>query len=312
MDRLSLSVAEGEFLALLGSSGCGKTTTLRLIRGLDFADSGTIGIGGVLMTGTPPHKRMLGLVPQNYALFPHLSVADSVAFGLRMRRWGRQEIRRAVEDALSLVQLQDFARRFPSQLSGGQQQRVALARALAVRPTVLLLDEPMAALDRRLRTQMQIELRAMQRKLGVTTIMVTHDQEEAMAMADRIAVMDKGGIVQLDSPRDLYDRPRTLFVANFVGLSNVFRSEDGGKDSIVRPEHIRLIHVNPNHQRGIRGTVTDIVFLGPAVHYHVKLADGRTILAVDGGGSSEMKPGFEVGNPVSVFWDLIFQHALHA
>src|SRR3954464_5695635 len=215
----TLDVADGEFLVLLGPSGCGKTTTLRLIAGLVEPSGGVARIGGADITYLPPWRRNTGMVFQSYALFPHMTVAENVAFGLEMRRLARSEITARAREVLRLVRLDAYAERFPRQLSGGQQQRVALARALAVRPDVLLLDEPLSNLDAKLREEVRIEIRELQRQLGLTTIMVTHDQEEALTVADRLVVMAEGEIRQIGSQRDLYERPTDRFVAGFVGRS---------------------------------------------------------------------------------------------
>jgi len=223
VDALDLAVHEGEFLALLGPSGCGKTTTLNLIAGFVEPTAGRILIDGEDVTGRPPHLRALGVVFQSYALFPHLSVRENVAFGLRERRVTAAEIERRVAEALELVRLDARGRQRPAELSGGMQQRVALARALVYRPRVLLLDEPLAALDKKLREEMRDELRAIQRSVGITTIFVTHDQAEALGLSDRIAVMSRGRIEQLGTPREIYERPVTRFVADFIGASSMLR-----------------------------------------------------------------------------------------
>src|SRR3954449_2330572 len=215
----TLDVADGEFLVLLGPSGCGKTTTLRMIAGLTEPSGGAARIGGTDVTYLPPWRRNTGMVFQSYALFPHMTVADNVAFGLEMRRIGKSEIETRTREALRLVRLEGFEERVPRQLSGGQQQRVALARALAIRPDVLLLDEPLSNLDAKLREQVRVEIRELQRQLGLTTIMVTHDQEEALTVADRLVVMADGEIRQIGTQRDLYERPADRFVAGFVGRS---------------------------------------------------------------------------------------------
>ncbi len=223
VDAVDLDVRSGEFLALLGPSGCGKTTCLRMIAGFEEATEGEILIAGRPAAGVPPYRRNVNTVFQQYALFPHLSVEDNVAFGLKQRKVARVERRRRAQEALELVRLADMGQRRPAQLSGGQQQRVALARALVMQPRVLLLDEPLGALDLKLRKEMQIELKRIHEEVGLTFVFVTHDQEEAMAMADRIGVMNLGRIEQLDEPRAIYDRPQTAFVANFVGEMNAVR-----------------------------------------------------------------------------------------
>ncbi|WP_031090376.1 ABC transporter ATP-binding protein, partial [Streptomyces sp. NRRL WC-3549] len=230
---LDLSVPQGSFFALLGASGCGKTTTLRMIAGLEEATTGTVSLGDTDITALPPHRRPVNTVFQSYALFPHLDVTENIAFGLRRR--GVTSVKRRVAEMLELVQLGDFARRRPHQLSGGQQQRVAVARALVNHPQVLLLDEPLGALDLKLRRRMQLELKRIQTEVGTTFVHVTHDQEEAMAMADTVAVMNGGRVEQLGAPADLYENPRTTFVANFLGTSNLIEAEivSAGTDVVV-------------------------------------------------------------------------------
>src|SRR5215208_3477440 len=226
---INLSMPSGEFFSLLGPSGCGKTTTLRLIAGFERPDEGQILLDGVDMVQTPPHKRNVNTVFQNYALFPHLSVAENVAFGLRYQDVSKQEAKQKVADALELVRLQGLERRRPSQLSGGQQQRVALARALILNPAVLLLDEPLGALDAKLRKALQIELKALQEQVGITFVYVTHDQEEALTMADRLAVMNEGRIEQVGTPREVYEEPASAYVADFLGVSNLLDAEAVGE-----------------------------------------------------------------------------------
>jgi spermidine/putrescine ABC transporter ATP-binding subunit len=222
--RTSLAIASGELVALLGPSGCGKTTTLRIVAGFETSDSGRVLIGDQDVTRLPPDRRELGMVFQNYGLFPHLKVGENVAFGLRMRRVGRAEIARRVSEMLNTVRLPGFEDRYVSQLSGGQQQRVALARSLVTNPRIFLLDEPLGALDKNLREGMQFELRQLQRRLGITTILVTHDQEEALTMSDRVVVMNAGRILQVGTPEDIYERPRTRFVAEFLGTANILEA----------------------------------------------------------------------------------------
>jgi putative spermidine/putrescine transport system ATP-binding protein len=221
VERVSLTVAPGELVSLLGPSGCGKTTTLRIVAGFVQPDHGTVLLKNADVTGVPPNKRDVGMLFQSYALFPHLTAADNVAFGLRMRRVPRPERRRRVEQALDLVRLRDFADRYPRQLSGGQQQRVALARAIVIHPSVLLLDEPLSNLDAKLRQELRAEIRQLQQTLRITTIFVTHDQEEALTMSDRVVVMNHGRAEQIGSPADIYRAPRTLFVAQFIGDANI-------------------------------------------------------------------------------------------
>jgi putative spermidine/putrescine transport system ATP-binding protein len=284
---INLDMPSGEFFSLLGPSGCGKTTTLRLIAGFERPDEGQILLDGVDMAQTPPHKRNVNTVFQNYALFPHLSVADNVGFGLRYKDVSKQEAKKRVGDALALVRLEGLERRRPSQLSGGQQQRVALARALVLNPAVLLLDEPLGALDAKLRKQLQIELKALQEEVGITFIYVTHDQEEALTMSDRIAVFNAGRIVQLGTPAEVYERPGTRFVAGFVGTSNVLSGEVArsiiGRDGTftIRPEKIRLAEPDASvgaDETAAAGTIRDVVYLGPDTRYIVELDAGARLV----------------------------------
>jgi putative spermidine/putrescine transport system ATP-binding protein len=299
VDGVSAEIRAGEFFALLGPSGCGKTTTLRLIAGFELADAGRILVGGEDITSLPPHKRGMSMVFQNYALFPHRTVFENVAFGLKMRQVGREETARRVKDALRLVALDGLEERRPSQLSGGQQQRVALARAIVVEPAVLLCDEPLGALDKKLRQTMQFELKQLQRQLGVTLVFVTHDQEEALAMSDRVAVMRGGKIEQLGAPAELYDRPATRFVADFLGDANVIEGTVGGDGLLatdglairvpqiavgpaaiaLRPERVRLDQVEGLANR-LDGTVENVNFLGGSILYRVALPNRRLLLSM--------------------------------
>jgi ABC-type Fe3+/spermidine/putrescine transport system ATPase subunit len=256
---LSLSIGSGEFVTLLGPSGCGKSTTLKIVAGLVAPDRGRVALGGRDVTALPASARGVGMVFQNLALFPHLTAAENVAFGLRMRGLPRPEIRRRVDAALELVRMQGFEERLPAQLSGGQQQRVALARACAIEPTVLLLDEPLGALDRKLREEMQVEIRALTRRLGVTALFVTHDQEEALVLSDRVAVMNHGVVEQLDRPQAVFRRPATAFVAGFMGVANLFparvAAEDPAALALEGAEGLRL-------RCGRRGTPGAAVMVG--------------------------------------------------
>ena len=244
VDGIDLDIAAGEFFSLLGPSGCGKTTTLRLIAGFERPDGGAIRVGDVDMSSTPPHRRPVNTVFQHYALFPHLSVHDNVGFGLRFTDAGADERRRRIGEALDLVQLGHLGSRMPAQLSGGQQQRVALARALVLNPSVLLLDEPLGALDAKLRKLLQVELKALQERIGITFLYVTHDQEEALTMSDRLAVMDQGRIRQVGSPREVYESPEHAFVADFLGAANLLDADASGVDQDglirVRVEDVEL------------------------------------------------------------------------
>ncbi|MDQ3149632.1 MAG: ABC transporter ATP-binding protein [Chloroflexota bacterium] len=312
VDALSLTIERGEFFALLGPSGCGKTTTLRMIGGFEATTEGAISLGGTDVTDLPPFKRNVNTVFQNYALFPHLDVFENIAFGLRRRKVPDGEIRGQVKAMLKLVDLPGYEKRRPSQLSGGQQQRVALARALINNPQVLLLDEPLGALDQKLRKQMQLELKQIQTEVGITFIFVTHDQEEAMTMSDRIAVMRRGRIEQLGAPSDLYERPRTEFVAGFLGVSNLLDADvlsrgdpmaelqlaDGtvlrapnsmvnGSDRVrigVRPEKLRVqpladgeVPTPESTTNTIEGTVLDASYIGVSTQYLVETADGHKL-----------------------------------
>ena len=294
VDEVTLDIAAGEFFSLLGPSGCGKTTSLRMIAGFEMPDAGRIHVGGQDITDVPVHRRDMGMVFQSYALFPHRTAAENVAFGLRMRDVPRPEIARRVTAALAQVALTGLEDRRPGQLSGGQQQRVALARALVVEPRVLLCDEPLGALDRKLRQQMQFELKELQRRLGVTLVFVTHDQEEALAMSDRIAVMNAGRVEQVGSPTEIYERPRTRFVADFIGEINLL--EEGGRSRALRPEKIRLVAAT---EARLAGVVETANFLGGATLYRVR-ADGRTFLAREAHAGERSPRG--PGDPVGLAW----------
>jgi len=300
VDAMDLVILEGEFLSLLGPSGCGKTTTLNLIAGFVEPTAGRILIDGEDVTGLPAHLRGLGVVFQSYALFPHLSVFENVAFGLRERRTPSAEIARRVGEALELVQLDRQGRQRPAELSGGMQQRVALARALVYRPRVLLLDEPLAALDKKLREEMRDELRAIQRSVGITTVFVTHDQGEALGLSDRIAVMSRGRIEQLGAPREIYERPASRFVADFIGASTVLRGRAVAEDRValspdltirvsvggvlrvgeeielaIRPERVRLAAAAGEGTAEAR--IEGLVYQGAMTEVSARLADGQRV-----------------------------------
>ena len=262
-----LKIAPGEFISLLGPSGCGKTTALRIAAGFERADAGTVSLGGHELSPIPAHKRNMGMVFQSYSLFPNLDVRKNVAFGLKTRRLESSVIARRVDEMLEIVQLSGLGDRFPHQLSGGQQQRVALARALAVRPEVLLLDEPLSALDARVRSTLRDEIKRIQRDTGVTTLFVTHDQDEALAMSDRVGVMSEGRLEQVGSPHEVYQSPASPFVARFVGSINEIPSEQG--TILVRPEAL-TIHENVHHGKWI-GTVVASTFQGPSTLIDVRL-----------------------------------------
>jgi putative spermidine/putrescine transport system ATP-binding protein len=277
---LSLAVNAGEFFTLLGPSGSGKTTTLRVIAGFEPADSGSIELHGVDVTRSPPHQRPVNTVFQDYALFPHMSVIDNVAYGLRVRGVGKRERHGQAAEALRMVRLPDIGARRPVQLSGGQRQRVALARALVNRPRVLLLDEPLGALDLKLRLQMQVELKTIQRELSerITFLYVTHDQDEALAMSDRIAVFCDGRIEQVGTPGEIYENPANEFVAGFVGTSNL--TERGGRTYTVRPEKIRMLADDERDPAEVEGTVRDVAYLGPVTRYVVELDGAETLVVL--------------------------------
>ena len=294
VDGVSLSIAEGEFFSLLGPSGCGKTTTLRMIAGFIEPDEGRILLNGVDVTTVPPNKRPVNLVFQQYALFPHMTVYENVAFGLSVKHVPRREHADRVNEMLRVVALEGYEKRRPRQLSGGQQQRVALARALVNRPAALLLDEPLGALDVKLRRHMQLELKRIQHELGTTFVYVTHDQEEALAMSDRIAVMDGGRVEQLGRPREIYETPASDFVADFVGTVNVLEL-DGRRES-VRPERIRILREGGR----LDGVVADVVYLGVYRQFHVDTAAGRVVSVRL---SDEPLDHVEAGSAVSLSWD---------
>ncbi len=295
VDRVDIAVAAGEFFSLLGPSGCGKTTTLRMIAGFETPDQGRIFVGGADITDTPVHKRDMGMIFQSYALFPHRSVAENVAFGLRMRGLAKDAVKERVAQALRQVALEGYEERRPAQLSGGQQQRVALARAIVVRPPVLLCDEPLGALDRKLRQSMQVELKQLQKQLGVTLIFVTHDQDEAMTMSDRIAVMRDGRIDQLGTPVEIYSRPRTRFVADFIGEINLFAGEAGRGTIAVRPERMRFVAADAG---ALAAQVEAATFLAGQMTYRVRADNGQTLLIRQAAGS-----GPAAGTRVGVTWD---------
>ena len=299
VDAVTLAIGAGELVALLGPSGCGKTTLLRIIAGFVQQTAGRVLVGGRALDDLPPHRREVGVVFQNYALFPHMSALDNVAYGLAARGAPRDEQQRKAGEMLDLVQMSHLAQRLPREMSGGQQQRVALARAMAVGPRILLLDEPFAALDKSLRLDMQIEVKRIQRKAGITCIMVTHDQEEALSMADRVAVINRGRLEQFAPPNDVYDSPATLFVNRFVGASNALTARMVGADTAdvagalwpvrplgagaggpatvcVRPEQLRI-----GDGAGLAGTIELSLPLGPQIVHEIRLADGQDLKLVE-------------------------------
>ncbi|MBW1713564.1 MAG: ABC transporter ATP-binding protein [Deltaproteobacteria bacterium] len=328
VDDVSLAIQEGEFFSLLGPSGCGKTTTLRLIAGFEEPTVGRVLIQGKDVTQIPAHKRDTGMVFQNYALFPHRTVFENVAFGLKMRKVPKAETEQRVNEALNLVELKGFGDRRPSQLSGGQQQRVALARAIVIEPAVLLCDEPLGALDKKLRQAMQFELKNLQKKIGVTLVYVTHDQEEALTMSDRIAVMHDGQVTQIGNPLEIYNCPATRFVSNFIGDSNIFegRARDRGQGRVevatddgvtlaavsesavdqktvtvaVRPEKVKLLSEGQTSDTELAGHIESVNFLGDSILYRLALPSGRLVLALapNDGSRAISWPG----EPVRVGW----------
>ena len=325
---IDLDIPAGQFYSLLGASGCGKTTTLRMIAGFEKPDSGRIELDGRDVAGDPPHRRPVNTVFQTYALFPFMTVWDNVGFGLRYQKASRDETRRRVGEALELVRMTGFAKRRPAQLSGGQQQRVALARALVLRPRVLLLDEPLGALDAKLRKQLQLELRAMQREVGITFVYVTHDQEEALTMSDRIAVLAEGRVEQIGAPQEVYAAPATTFVAGFLGAANIFdadilevadgtavcsamdtrlgavvdhTTQPGAAAIVIRPERIALQRPGDPIGLGrnvIPGTVAEVVYLGACTQVHVDVGAPTALVAEmpnhRGPQSVTLKPGATV------------------
>jgi putative spermidine/putrescine transport system ATP-binding protein len=337
----SLTIEQGELVVLLGPSGCGKTTTLRMIAGFVPVTSGRIRLGGRDVTGLPPHRRNTGLVFQGYALFPHLSAAENIAFGLEMRGLPEAVVREKVASALRLVRLDDLGDRLPRQLSGGQQQRVALARALVIEPDALLLDEPLSNLDAKLREEVRVEIRQLQRALGLTTVMVTHDQDEALAMADRLVVMSAGAIQQIGTQRDLYEHPRNRFVAGFVGRTNFLRGilvepgvfkSDGGltlrcddrwasgagaphhgtpggsrpgarRALALRPERLALgAPANAARANQVAGTVEFASYLGATIEYYVRLSSGETVRVHTPNTGAAGDRAWALGETVHVSW----------
>ena len=293
-DAVDLSVTQGEFVTILGPSGSGKTTLLSLIAGLNRPTSGRIFIGGRDVTNATAQERNIGLVFQSYALFPHMSVLENVLFPLGVRKIGGAEADRLARDALKLVRLDGLEARRPSQLSGGQQQRVALARAVVFKPDILLLDEPLGALDRKLREELQVELKQLQRTLGVTTLLVTHDQEEALSLSDRIMVLDKGRTQQVAAPTEAYLRPANRFVAEFLGIANFVDLPDG-RQGVVRPERVRL----SAGEQGKAARVVEAIYLGQMVRYHLALDDNRSLVAAVPFLGAAHAPG----ERVSVSWE---------
>lgn len=337
VDGLSLTIGRGEMVTLLGPSGCGKTTILRMIAGFVRPTSGTVSIAGTPVNNIPPHKRQVGLVFQNYALFPHMTVADNVGFGLKMRGIAKQAARPRIDAALEKVRLLERRDAYPRQLSGGQQQRTALARALVIQPDILLLDEPFGALDRELRQHMQSEMRQLQRSLGISTLLVTHDQEEALTLSDRIVVMNAGKVEQAGTPADIFERPATAFVANFMGRMNLLkgrlkrrpgdhscelaldgvearlsikdceRAVEGPVTVMFRPEKIAAVHLDETQgtcgsdHAMLRGSVQDINYLGAWAELKVVFSEGTgQRLTVRMSNKDDGTPPFSIGDPVNL------------
>ncbi len=312
---IDLHIAQGEFLTLLGSSGCGKTTTIRIVAGLETPDAGQVLLNGEDVTDKEPHERNVNTVFQNYALFPHMNVETNIGYGLKLKKKSKEEIHLAVQNALKLVQLEGYEKRMPSELSGGQRQRVAIARAIVNEPQVLLLDEPLGALDLQLRRQMQLELKRLQKKLGITFIYITHDQEEALNMSDRIAVMKDGRFVQIGSAHEIYDQPRTAYVARFVGNANIIHVD--GQALAVRSENILLepVPVTVDNARntagagedtaadgslagGLPAVVKEKSFVGGMLRIAVELQDGTEVIASRHGIDAD----WEAGQHCLVYW----------
>ncbi len=312
IDGLSLEIKEGEFFTLLGPSGCGKTTLLRMIIGFNSIEGGEIRIDGSRINEVPVNKRNMGMVFQNYAIFPHMNVRDNVAFGLKNKKLPKAEIDKKVDDILKVVKIEQYKDRMPDQLSGGQQQRVALARAIVIHPRVLLMDEPLSNLDAKLRVEMRNAIKTIQQDIGITTVYVTHDQEEALAVSDRIAVMNEGIIQQVGSPRQIYERPANVFVSNFIGTSNTLEAKlilrDGSYyisffdqyeeklDSLVKGLEDQKVHVSirPNEfiidkDKGIEGEIKSSMFLGMNTHYFVEIAGERQVEVIEDSENNEIK-----------------------
>ncbi len=291
---IDLEVAQGEFITLLGASGCGKTTTLRIIAGLELPDAGQVILEGQDITNREPNKRDVNTVFQNYALFPHMNVSDNVGYGLKIRKVPKAEIGRKVEQALRLVQLEEYGKRMPDQLSGGQKQRIAIARAVINEPKVLLLDEPLGALDLKLRRQMQLELKRLQKRLGITFIYITHDQEEAINMSDRIGVMHEGVLEQLGTPNEVYYQPKTSYVADFVGNANILHKN--GETFAIRSENILMNGEAVCTQEAV---VVEKSFAGGQLRILFRLPDGQTLTASRYGIDNDLQPG----QKVQIGWD---------
>jgi putative spermidine/putrescine transport system ATP-binding protein/spermidine/putrescine transport system ATP-binding protein len=341
VDNVSLTIEPGHMVALLGPSGCGKTTCLRMIAGLIRPTSGDVFVNNAKMTDLPVHRRNIGMLFQNYALFPHMTIEENIAFGLEMRGMAKTEAAQKVAAALNLVQLSSFGKRYPAQLSGGQQQRVALGRALVIEPAMLLLDEPLGALDKGLRESMQVELRALQRRLGLTTIMVTHDQDEALTMADKIVVMRDGKLEQVGSATEIYQCPASKFVAQFIGASNLFegkveqRNGDGAIIQVsqdlrlqvnqvptaaedvmvsIRPEAIIVDGVDQDGAAGrpnsVAARVDQVVYRGFVSHYYLKTAGGQQLIVFEQNQTQQSGHRYAVGQQVVARWNAPSNHVI--
>jgi putative spermidine/putrescine transport system ATP-binding protein len=309
VDGVDLDIQPGEFFTMLGPSGSGKTTTLRLIAGFEQPDEGRVFLGGADVTAQPPYVRDVNTVFQDYALFPHMSVAENVAYGLRIKRVPRAERRKRVDQVLGLVRLGSLAQRRPAQLSGGQRQRVALARAIVNEPQVLLLDEPLGALDLKLRQEMQIELKRIQQEVGITFVYVTHDQEEALTMSDRLAVFNEGRIEQVGAPAEVYERPGSEFIAGFVGVSNLL--ERDGRRFTIRPEKIRLLEGAQNGLHTEPGVVRDVAYAGMVTRYLVDLERGGELQVVVQNLETSSSDALEQqGRRVTVGWSEAHTYAI--
>ena len=303
LDNVSLEISDNEFFTLLGPSGCGKTTLLRMIAGFETPSHGEIRLHGRNVIDLPPRARRVNMVFQNYALFPHLTVAQNVAFGLEMLDWKKPRVEARVMEMLTLVRLEAFGKRKPAQLSGGQQQRVALARALAPAPEVLLLDEPLSALDLKLRKEMQSELKRLQRETGISFVLVTHDQEEALAMSDRLAVMNSGRVLQTGTPEDVYARPASRFVADFIGQANLVPDAPGSGAGlrVIRPESISVKKSGEAQACRLRGEVRDITFLGADTLFEVAVRQGGDVFNIRARPRGPV-PGIRVGDEAALDW----------
>ncbi|WFU42186.1 ABC transporter ATP-binding protein [Bradyrhizobium sp. CB82] len=338
VDNVSLAIEPGHMVALLGPSGCGKTTCLRMIAGLIRPTSGDVFVNNAKVTGLPVHRRNIGMLFQNYALFPHMTIEENIAFGLEMRGVGKAEAAQKVAAALNLVQLSSFGKRYPAQLSGGQQQRVALGRAIVIEPAMLLLDEPLGALDKGLRESMQVELRALQRRLGLTTIMVTHDQDEALTMADKIVVMRDGKLEQVGSATEIYQRPASKFVAQFIGASNLFEGkveQRNGNGAIIEvSQDLRLqvdqvpasvddimVSIRPeaiiveedgtvDRPNSVAARIDQVVYRGFVSHYYLRTASGQQLIVFEQNQTQQSGHRYAVGQQVVARWNAPSNHVI--